>query len=66
MQVNGEQIGMATTYFSNITALLLMIVTVCEKDINLHLQTERDMLKHIFVFHYQDFFHVTSLMNLCF
>ena len=41
MQVKGEQVWMATAYFSNITALPLMIVAVCAKDINLHLQTKK-------------------------
>ena len=50
LQVKAEQDGLTITYLHNIPALLSLIGVVSEKDINLRLQAERGMPKHIFAF----------------
>ena len=56
---------MATAYFSNITALPLMIVAVCAKDINLHLQTKKICYNTFSTFIIRTI-PVITLVNMCF
>ena len=40
---------MKNAFIRDISALLSLVSETCEKEINLHLQAERDTLKHILV-----------------
>ena len=49
VQIKREQEGMKNAFIRDISALLSLVSETCEKEINLHLQAERDTLKHILV-----------------
>ena len=53
--VKGDQDGMVAGYLRDVSSILELVSSVRGGNIELHLETERDMLKHLFAFHHQNY-----------
>ena len=62
--VKGGQDGMTVAYLRDVSAVLALVAAVREKDIALHLEAERDMLKHIFAFDHQNYSRYLSYQHV--
>ena len=50
LEQNGTESKMTIAYLKDVSSLLALVAAVCHCNFELHLQTERGMIKHWFAF----------------